>query len=371
TDEEIRQKTLDSFGLKPCVWQIAACRAQLRKKNVIVVAATGAGKTLPMWMPLIWEKESILLVISPLTVLSQQHQQSLERLGIKAIALTPLIKYQFMLTFLQKLLSAQVIITSPEIAVTDPFFERYWDKLAVAKTKRSIRVVIDEAHCLETWSVFREEYGNLRQIQNRLPERARWYITSATLPEPARDRITNLLRLRRSETESVIRSNDRPNIYYVVKPMQFTLKSKTDLTFVIPQTITPDMPPPPRFIIFCRTRREAEDSLEVLRKVLGPELGRRIRLLHAGLTQGYRERSVKMMNSGEAWGMIATVAAGMGLDLQGIVLAVIFCPWPDMDLTFQEIGRAARNPNEQAMAVVLAEKDQFEELRDLKAAKLA
>ncbi|KZT31967.1 P-loop containing nucleoside triphosphate hydrolase protein [Sistotremastrum suecicum HHB10207 ss-3] len=281
TDEEIRQKTLDSFGLKPCVWQIAACRAQLRKKNVIVVAATGAGKTLPMWMPLIWEKESILLVISPLTVLSQQHQQSLERLGIKAIALT-------------RLQCKEGI-----------------EKAAVAKTKRSIRVVIDEAHCLETWSVFREEYGNLRQIQNRLPERARWYITSATLPEPARDRITNLLRLRRSETESVIRSNDRPNIYYVVKPMQFTLKSKTDLTFVIPQTITPDMPPPPRFIIFCRTRREAEDSLEVLRKVLGPELGRRIRLLHAGLTQGYRERSVKMMNSGEAWGMIATVAAGM------------------------------------------------------------
>lgn len=188
---------------------------------------------------------------------------------------------------------------------------RYWEKLKVAKGRPRIRVVVDEAHCLESWRVFREDYGQLRQLQHRLPERTTWYLTSATLPPPARERLCSILGLRENRTVSIIRSNDRPNIYYVVKQMEHTLISKKDLTFLVPPNVTGETPPPPKFIAFFRSRREAEEGLQKLRAIVGETWRAKIRLVHAGLTQGYRERSVKKADEGEIWGITATVAASM------------------------------------------------------------
>lgn len=63
-----------------------ACDLQLKRKHVILVMRTGFGKTLPMWMPLIFQREGISILISPLQALGDQHDtaEELKSLGVKS-----------------------------------------------------------------------------------------------------------------------------------------------------------------------------------------------------------------------------------------------------------------------------------------------
>ncbi len=85
---EIRERTLEKFGRRPCLWQCRATLAQLRgEKDIICISGTGSGKTLTFWMPLLFRPDGIQVVITPLNVLGSQNSQQLERLGISAVAM--------------------------------------------------------------------------------------------------------------------------------------------------------------------------------------------------------------------------------------------------------------------------------------------
>jgi superfamily II DNA helicase RecQ len=57
-------------------------------KDVVTIAATGSGKTLTFWMPLLFKKERIQIVITPLNILGKQNVDSLAAMGIQAITVT-------------------------------------------------------------------------------------------------------------------------------------------------------------------------------------------------------------------------------------------------------------------------------------------
>ena len=50
---EIRDTVKLRFGKRPCWWQIKAELAIWEGKGVVACAATGAGKTLTFWIPLL------------------------------------------------------------------------------------------------------------------------------------------------------------------------------------------------------------------------------------------------------------------------------------------------------------------------------
>ena len=87
--EEIRQRTLDQFGFVPCLWQIKVIEAILKHDHdIISIAATGSGKTLTFWMPLLFREGGIQIVISPLNLLGEQNVSDLAAKSIDAIAVT-------------------------------------------------------------------------------------------------------------------------------------------------------------------------------------------------------------------------------------------------------------------------------------------
>ncbi|KAH8087851.1 hypothetical protein BXZ70DRAFT_906862 [Cristinia sonorae] len=85
---QIRDTTKQHLGYRPCLWQLKVARATLEGKDVVCVASTGSGKTLPFWMPLLFRIEGIVVVITPLNLLGTQNKSQLEALGISAIALS-------------------------------------------------------------------------------------------------------------------------------------------------------------------------------------------------------------------------------------------------------------------------------------------
>jgi superfamily II DNA helicase RecQ len=86
---EIRKRTQEVLGYRPCLWQIRVVEAILKHdKDIISIAATGAGKTLTFWMPLLFKKDGIQVIITPLNILGKQNVKSLQTMGISGITVT-------------------------------------------------------------------------------------------------------------------------------------------------------------------------------------------------------------------------------------------------------------------------------------------
>lgn len=59
----------ERFGALPHDWQLDATEAILLGLDTIVIAGTGAGKTMPFMMPLLVDDKKKIIIISPLKIL--------------------------------------------------------------------------------------------------------------------------------------------------------------------------------------------------------------------------------------------------------------------------------------------------------------
>lgn len=80
-------------GKRPCWFQIQVAQAlYLRQKDVVGISATGSGKTLSFWIPLIMAleegKDVTTIVVTPLNLLGKQNVADLEGAGISAVAIS-------------------------------------------------------------------------------------------------------------------------------------------------------------------------------------------------------------------------------------------------------------------------------------------
>lgn len=84
--EDLRALTLKRFGKNACDFQLEFAQALLGgKKHVLLQAGCGMGKTLGFWIPLLANPSGVLIVVSPLTLLGDQHADDLCKVGIRAI----------------------------------------------------------------------------------------------------------------------------------------------------------------------------------------------------------------------------------------------------------------------------------------------
>ncbi|KAF8582219.1 hypothetical protein K439DRAFT_1301937, partial [Ramaria rubella] len=60
-----------------CDFQLHAALALLQRYSLILIAPTSAGKTLPFWMPLLFNSGGITVVITSLNILGAQNQRDL------------------------------------------------------------------------------------------------------------------------------------------------------------------------------------------------------------------------------------------------------------------------------------------------------
>ena len=62
--------------------------AQLQRKEVVIISPTGSGKTLTFWLPLLFNDQGIIIVITALNILGAQNVMELAKLGISAVNIT-------------------------------------------------------------------------------------------------------------------------------------------------------------------------------------------------------------------------------------------------------------------------------------------
>ena len=82
----LRELTLSKFHRNACNFQLEFARAVLEgKKHVLLQVGCGMGKTLGFWVPLLARTSGFLIVVTPLTLLGDQHVKDLTKASISAI----------------------------------------------------------------------------------------------------------------------------------------------------------------------------------------------------------------------------------------------------------------------------------------------
>lgn len=88
----IRRLVYTKFKKRACLFQIKIAQAlRERKKDVVAIAATGSGKTLSFWIPLLMALEDgedkMIIVMTPLNILGKQNVDLLAKAGMSGIAI--------------------------------------------------------------------------------------------------------------------------------------------------------------------------------------------------------------------------------------------------------------------------------------------
>ncbi|KAJ3523707.1 hypothetical protein NMY22_g11325 [Coprinellus aureogranulatus] len=369
------------FELKP--FQLAAAKYQLQRRDVVVHAGTGSGKTAIVAAPHCHPSAEGMLTILVSPLLALQNEQvvtfgtdyklkaiavnsshggcSAEVLAVRAESLCSLQKRVNSGT--QKLKSKeegyQVLIISPELLLSRRFIDvMLRDK---AFTSRILSVVVDEAHVVSHWGAgFRKRYGELGMIRAFLARGTSMVAMSATLSPRVRDDVLRKLEFSKLDYEAIDEGNDRPNVALVARAIEHTQESMKDLDFIIPKGVTKaeDIP---LTMVYADSVSQGPDFVEHLNALLPPELRNKglIRPFSAAFTNEYRTTLLTDFKKGLVRVLVCTDAAGMGCNIPAVDVVVQWKLPSSLSLFVQRAGRAARAPNRQGLAILLVERTAY------------
>ncbi|KAF5317599.1 hypothetical protein D9611_014814 [Ephemerocybe angulata] len=350
---------------EPRQFQLDAIKAQLQRKDVIVHAGTGFGKTAIAAGPHALEemKGKVTFLISPLIALQEEQAATFEsEFHLSAVAINSTHG-----GLNKKLLSDiregrwQIVVISPEMMLSKAFLSqviRHRDML-----QRTLAVVVDEAHVVSHWgSGFRKQYGTLGILKALLPRETPFVALSATLPPRVRNDVEKKLQLNQKTLVSIDMGNDRTTVSLIVRGMQHSMNTYNDLALAVPDGIeTPDEIP--KAFIYADTLAVATQIETYLYEERCPkDLWYKgfIRPYSAAFSSAYRHAVMVLFRMGIVRILICTDAAGMGCNIPDIDLVIQWKLPASVSSFVQRAGRAARGHGRTGLAVLLVEKSVYE-----------
>jgi ATP-dependent DNA helicase RecQ len=301
----------------------------LNGKDAFVLMPTGGGKSICFQVPALI-KEGICIVVSPLIALMKDQVANLQKIGIKAIALTGGINSDEISNLLDNCQfgNYKFLYLSPERLQSDWIFDRI-------KNLPVNLIAIDEAHCVSQWGHdFRPAYLKIANLKPHFPKVPFLALTASATKRVQEDILTQL---KLENPVIFTKSFARENLAYMVFEAE-------DKLYKIQQILVKNPQPS---IIYVRNRKSCTDVSSQLNS-----LGFKATYYHGGLHIKEKEKNMALWMNEEVQVMVATNAFGMGID-KADVKTVIHIQLPEnMENYYQEAGRAGRN-GEKAFAVLL------------------
>ncbi len=323
--EDARRVAREVFGhpdLHP--GQQEAIAAVLEGSDVLLVSATGSGKSLAYQVPGVLI-EGCTLLVSPLLALQQDQLDGLPHdQRTRGARISSAETHAERLAALQGALSGDLefLAVSPEQLANDEVRAR------LAELRPSL-VAVDEAHCVSTWGHdFRPDYLRLGELLADLGT-PRVMALTATAAAPVREDIIERLHL--ADPRVVVAGFGRDNI-------SLRVERCTDPADQANRLVSHVLARDGLGIVYCRTRRSAETYAGRL-----AAHGMRATCYHAGLGARARNEAHAAFHTGRVDVVVATSAFGMGID-KADVRYVVHAEVPESpDTYYQEFGRAGRD----------------------------
>ncbi|KAL4065428.1 P-loop containing nucleoside triphosphate hydrolase protein [Scleroderma citrinum] len=316
--------------------QLECITATLDGKDVFYLAPTGGGKSLCYQLPALCstgKTQGTTFVISPLLSLIEDQVSTLRKKGINAFRLINTVdadQANDAMPRLRKGESLPLVYTTPEKLlgsnnVQDIVVQLY-------NQKQLARFVVDEAHVIGGWRVWRESYASLGILRKQWPDIPIMALTGSANMSAIED-IKESLALR--NPVCLKQSFNRSNLYYKVKkkPSQKKELLKEIAGFI--QSHHKD----DTGIIYCLSRDDCEDVARRLRE----EFNLSARHFHAGMDRDSKRINQEDWSNGKCKIIVATIAFGMGIDKPDVRFVIHATMSKDMDGYYQETGRAGRD----------------------------
>ncbi|XP_038047154.1 Werner syndrome ATP-dependent helicase-like [Patiria miniata] len=337
------------YNLKP--EQIQIIRSVLeRRKNVFGLLPTGFGKSdCYGWLSSIMDKietdvEHITLVISPLRSLMLDQ---VERWSSRGVTCAAIMRADEIDDATKEEITEgkfQLIFSSPEAIL-----RHKWWSAAKRWANRLTAVVIDEAHCMTKWGTFRDGYKNISTIRSILSQQPVVCLTATATQSMVED-IIHTLNLEVSSFEIIAVLPDRPNIKIHAERVDNAnfaeqLKWYADLL---------KGKEAPKAIIYSRQVNEVANIYAWLMSSLNEMAwagsdrtvhNRIVEMYHGSTDQESQKRIVSSFakSSSPLRCVVATMAFGMGVQINDVDFVIHWGPSRDVLSYWQEVGRCARD----------------------------
>ena len=333
--------------------QQSIVEAAMAGEHTLAILPTGSGKSVCYQVPALsrYDKTGALtVVISPLVALMADQVKGLEARGIgSCVTINGLLSMPERADALERvrLGDACILIISPE-QLRNVSVRRVLGQREIGAW------VLDEAHCLSKWGHdFRPDY---RYVGRFIRERAGddqvppvLCLTATAKP----DVVDEIVDYFHKELDVRLRVFDggsqRTNLEFEVVPTTSGEKFSH-----IHQRLASDLPEdePGGAIVYCATRRQAEEVAEFLR-AKGVEADH----FHAKLPPETKKNVQENFIRGELRVIVATNAFGMGIDKPDVRL-VIHADIPgSLENYLQEAGRAGRDQKAARCVLLYAQDD--------------
>ncbi len=342
TLEDARRFLRERFGHKDFrPGQAEALAAVLENRDVLMVAPTGAGKSLVYQLPALL-RPGLVVVVSPLIALMRDQLRGLAARGLPADALHSAQDDAEYFRALEGVASGRIKILylAPERLTQDGLIE--------SLTKRRVSLfAVDEAHCISYWGHdFRPEYRQLGLIARRLGDPPILAVTAGAGPRTRED-IAALLFARAPSV--FVQSFARPNL-------RLSFEERDDSLGQL--AVFARRHAGSSGIVYCNFRAKADQLARDLVK-----LGFDAIPYHAGLDPGRRALHQDAFFSRKGVVMVATIAFGMGVDKPDVRF-VAHADAPDsVEGYYQEIGRAGRDGREAETLLLYGRRELLERWR--------
>lgn len=316
TPEEVLQQVFGHEDFRP--YQREAITALCRDEDVLVLAATGGGKSLCYQVPALL-RDGVCVVISPLVALMQDQVRNLERRGVRAAC----IHAQ---TALEEVREIRRRMDANDLDLLYLTPERV---LRTGLPARLSLIAVDEAHCVSLWGhQFRPDYGKLGDLRLRYPDVPMIALT-ATASLEAQEDIRRVLRL---QGPLVRTSFYRPNLCYSI--VDRADESEALFEFLAEKHRGDSG------VVYCQTRRQCDEVVQFLR-----QRGIHAYRYYSTVDMSERQHNAAAFLRQEGAVMVATNAFGMGIDKPDIRFVVHLGMPTSVEAYFQETGRAGRDGN--------------------------
>lgn len=343
-----------------------------RYQDVFLTAPTGAGKSVLYQIPAIYlaQKHRLLtIVISPLKALMLDQVRQLKEKGIDYVEYInsdlSQIQKQDILSSVQNG-DTSILYVSPE------FLLAYDIRTLIGEGREIGLIVVDEAHLVTTWGRdFRIDYWYLGTYikklrdQKHFNESAPFVVASFTATAVYRGNddmvFETIASLNMHNPIKFLGNTRRENIgfrihnwvkrnSYEQERMQITSLRIEEMIKIGKKTLV--YAPYRRHIDEIEAQINRKDAAQVVK-------------YHSGLDSEYKAYFEEQFRSGKANVMLATKAFGMGVDISDIEIVYHHAPTGNLCDYVQEIGRAARDPQINGLAM-----QDFNAISDLRYARV-
>ena len=332
------KQRIDAMGwTRPTPVQRKGIPYLLDKRDMIVQARTGSGKTAAYLLPMLQQVDAKKdwcqgLVLVPTRELARQVHVVLKDLtegsGVRSAVVYGGTRYNQQIKDLKE--GAHIVVGTPG-RILDHIFR------GTFAVQRVETLVMDEADEMLSMGF----YPSMRKLRKQLPDHRRTYLFSATIPyhveQLAHEFLRNPDRLSLSRGNQTVSSLD--HFYYVVPPLQ---KDRVLMKLI-------EMENPDSAIIFTNTKRNAEYLSTVLKN-----FNIDAQHLTGDVAQGKRERIMESLRAGTLRFLIATDVAARGLDISDLSHVFLYDIPEHTEVYVHRSGRTAR-AGKTGVAITLCE----------------